>query len=80
MRELGVTSAFGVTLGPPPTRLEKLQAVSNQEPTPEIEQELARAAEEAWDEQTRMFLAATGKNYSVDELRAMRPLPPGIGA
>lgn len=34
MRELGVTEAFGVKLGPPPSKLEELEAKQEREPSP----------------------------------------------
>jgi hypothetical protein len=80
MRDLGVVQAFGVVLGPEPPKVVKL-AAEMREATPERAAQLAQevAAElrearirEALDE-VRDKLAATGREYTYDELKRFIP-------
>lgn len=75
MRALGVTSAFGVTLGPPPSRAEVIEKTITLAPPAEQERlnkELAEErhrirVEKARDDM-RLLLAASGVEYSNDHL------------
>lgn len=80
MRDLGVVQAFGVVLGPEPSKVTKLEAEAR-EATPErkaqINQEVAQELREQriaelYDEY-RNLLAATGKEYSEEELKRFIP-------
>lgn len=69
MRELGVLQAFGVTLGPEPTKLEKLErsAASDED---RAERDRLRKEERIASERERVrnLLAGTGKTYTVEQI------------
>lgn len=70
MREVGALQAFGVVLGPPPSRVETLAAsVARGDSEPqELAEERRRARVEAAREEKRLELAATGRSYSDEEI------------
>lgn len=77
MRDLGVVSAFGVTLGPPPSKVHELTAAARDAPPErkavleqEIAEELRHQRIEALCEEYRDKLAATGREYSNEEILA----------
>jgi hypothetical protein len=75
MRDLGVVSAFGVVLGPPPPRAQEIAVALRDAPpekAAELTQELAaelrtQRISDALDE-VREKLAATGREYTDEEL------------
>ena len=74
MRELGVVSAFGVLLGPPPSkgesaaaRLDRLEREGGQE----LAEERLRVRREEAREHLRLELGASGRTYSDEQLDAM---------
>ncbi len=75
MRELGVVSAFGIALGPAPTRAQELAAAD--EAKPALEQELAEELRKARMAELlaeyRDKLAATGRDYTDEELVRIIP-------
>lgn len=80
MRELGVVQAFGVTLGPPPTRLQQLESAARTAPPdqkPVLEQELAQELREQrindLIDEYRDKLAATGREYTREQIMRLIP-------
>lgn len=80
MRELGVVSAFGIALGPAPTRAQELAAAvrdAADEAKPALEQELAEELRKARMAELlaeyRDKLAATGRDYTDEELVRIIP-------
>lgn len=85
MRRLGVVSAFGVVLGPEPTRAEDLARAASaagdtERPkmTQELAEELRRVRIERAREDMRDTLAATGRDYSDEDID--RLLDPSVFA
>ena len=81
MRELGVLQAFGVTLGPEPTRLQKLEAEGKQRKLTKAEElEVARETLEARIQGARQdmrdALAHNGISYTDEQID--RLLPPEV--
>jgi hypothetical protein len=72
MRELGVVSAFGVVLGPPPTAADRLKAAERKPvSTQEAAEERLRLRREEAREHLRLELAASGRIYSDEQLDEM---------
>lgn len=78
MRDLGVVQAFGIVLGPEPTKLAKLEAEKRAAPPEktaaldeEIARELREARIEAARQEVRDKLAATAREYTVEQIDSM---------
>lgn len=73
MRRLGVAQAFGVVLGPEPTKVETLARAVEEKPTPELEAELRKAKRQAEIEELRDLLSANGHEYTDEQLERLLP-------